>query len=102
MRAIDFREDFTKKRNFLAQNGKVEELGFEGIVNIRGVVSNFVDPVDELRFQGRGQIEKGFFELPKFRAGINRRMLYDFFANLKRKNQTGKIERAILGLFPHV
>jgi len=33
-------------------NGKIEKLGFEGIVNIRGVVSNFVDPVDELRFEG--------------------------------------------------
>src|SRR2546430_10774795 len=90
---------FTKKRNFLAQNGKVEELGFEGIVNIRGVVSNFVDPVDELRFQGRAQIEKVFGKLRKLRGGIIARMLDDAFANFKRKIQPGKIEIALLELF---
>src|SRR6266550_971609 len=99
MRAIDFRVDFTKKRNFPAQNGKVEELGFEGIVNIRGVVGNFVDPVDELRFNGRAQIEKVFLELRKFRGGIIARILDDSFANLKRKIQPRKIEIALLELF---
>src|SRR5882762_7396289 len=99
MRAIDFRVDFAKKRNFLAQNGKIEELGFEGIVDIRGVVSNFVDPVDELRFEGRAQVEKVFGKSRKLRVGIIARMLDDAFANFKRKIQSGKIKIALLKLF---
>src|SRR5260370_12557582 len=81
------------------QNGKIEKVGFEGIVDVRGVVSNFVDAVDELRFEGRAQIEKVFGELRKLHSGIVARMLDDAFANFKRKIQPGKIKIALLELF---
>src|SRR5260370_4523005 len=81
------------------QNGKMEKVGLEGIVDIRGVVSNFVDAVDELRFEGRAQIEKVFGELRKLHSGIVAGMLDDAFANFKRKIQPGKIKIALLELF---
>src|SRR5260370_27992029 len=99
MSGIDLRVDFVKKRNFLAQDGEIEQLGFEGIVDIRGVVSNFIDPVDELRFEGRTQIQKVFHKLRKFRGGVIARVLDDAFTNFKREIQAGKIEVTLLELF---
>src|SRR6266480_3659256 len=90
MRGIDLRVDFVEKRDFLAQNGKIEEPGFEGIVNIRGVVRNFVDPVDELRFEGRAPVEKVFGKLRKLRGGIIARMLDDAFATRSEERRVGK------------
>src|SRR5712664_555776 len=99
VRGIDLRVDIVEKRNFLAQNGEIQQLGFEGIVDIRGVVSNFVDPVDELRFEGRAQIKKIFGKLGKCRGGIIARMLDDAFANFKCEIESGKIEIPLLELF---
>ncbi len=99
MRGIDLRVDFAKKRNFLAQNGEIQKLGFESIVDIGRVVGDFIDPVDELRFEGRAQIEEVFGKLGKFRGGIITRMLDDAFANFKGEIQAGKIKVALLELF---
>src|SRR6266436_4062086 len=87
MRGIDLCVGFVEKRNFPAQDGEIEKFGFEGVVNIRGVVSNFVDAVDELRFEGRAQVQQVFGQLRKFRRGIIARMLDNAFANFKRKIQ---------------
>ena len=91
--------DFTKKRNFLAQNGEIQKPGFERVVRIGSVVSNFIDPVDELRFEGRTQIEKVLRKLRKVRRGIIARMLDDTFANFKCKIQAWEIEVALLEPF---
>ncbi len=99
MRGNDLRIDFAEKSNFLAQDSKIEKLGFEGIIDVRGVVGNFVDPVDELRFERRPQIQQVFGELRKFRRGVIARMLDDAFANFKREIQAGKIEITLLELF---
>src|SRR2546425_134796 len=69
------------------------------ILRSRGVVCNFIDPVDELRFEGRAQIEKVFGQLRNFRDGIIVRMLDDPFTNFKREIQAGKIEVALFELF---
>ncbi len=91
--------ELPKKQNFLTESGEIEKLGFEGIVKICGVVCNFIDPVDELRFEGRAQIEKVFGQLRNFRGGIIVRMLDDPFTNFKREIQAGKIEVALFELF---
>src|SRR5260370_14271118 len=99
MRGNDLRIDFAEKSNFLAQDSKIEKLGFERIIDVRGVVGNFLDPVDELRFDRRPQIQQVFGELRKFRRGVIARMLDDAFANFKRQIQAGKIEITLLELF---
>src|SRR5258708_28048605 len=77
MSGIDLRVDFAEKQHFLAQNGKIEEFGFEG----------------------RAQVQNVFGELRKLRSGIIARMLNDAFAKFKRKIQPGKIKIALLELF---
>src|SRR5882762_3112613 len=87
-----------KKRYFSAQHLYVKELGFQCIVEIGGVVRDFVHPVDELRFERRAQIEKVLGELWEFRGGIVARMLDDALANFKSEIQTWKIEIALFEL----
>src|SRR5882762_3029960 len=87
-----------KKRYFSAQHLYVKELGFQCIVEIGGVVRDFVHPVDELRFERRAQIEKVLGELWEFRSGIVARMLDDALANFKSEIQTWKIEIALFEL----
>src|SRR6266478_826240 len=99
MRGVDLRVDFAKKRNFLAQNGEIKNVGLERVVNVSCVVSNFIDPVDELRLKGRTQIQKVFCKLRKIRRGIIARMLDDAFTNFKGEIQTRKIEITLLELF---
>src|SRR5260370_6773155 len=99
MRGNDLRITFAKKSDFLAQHSEIEKLSFEGIVDVRGVVGNFVDPVDELRFERRPQIQQVFGELRKFCGGIIARMLDDTFANFKREIQAWKINITLLALF---
>src|SRR6266481_1176391 len=77
MRGIDLRVDFAKERNFLTQDSEIKKSGFERVVNISGVVSNLIDPVDKLRFEGRTQIQEILRKLRKFRRGIIARMLDD-------------------------
>src|SRR5258705_13692073 len=66
----DFSANLFKKRNLLAKKAKIKKLSFESIIKIRGVVSNFIHPIDELRFKRRARIEKVFSELRKFGSGI--------------------------------
>src|SRR5258708_29847040 len=95
MRAVNLRVNLPERRDFLTESGEIKKLGFEGIVKVRGVVSNFIDPIDKLGFEGRAQIEQVLGQLRKFRGGIVARMLDDAFANFKREIQAGKIEVAM-------
>src|SRR5260370_9421520 len=90
MRGNDLRIDFAEKSNFLAQDSKIEKLRFEGIIDVRGVVGNFVDPVDELPFERRPQIQQVFVELRKFRRAPIARRLDDAFPNFNREIQAAK------------
>jgi hypothetical protein len=83
MRGIHSCIEFAKKRHFSAEDGEIEKLGFEGIVEIGGVVGNLIYPVNELSFERRAQIQKIFGELREIRSGIIARMLNDAFANFK-------------------
>ena len=89
---------FAKKRHLAAKDGEIKKLGFEGIVEISGVVGNFIYPIDELGFERRAQIQKIFGELRKIHSGIIARMFNDAFANLKREIQPTKIQIAMLKL----
>src|SRR5882762_10435520 len=98
MRGVHLIVDLAKKRYFFAQRLHVEELGFESVVEIGGVVLDFVHPVDELRLERRAQIEKILGELRKLHGGIVARMLDDALANFKGEIQTWKIEIALFEL----
>jgi len=98
MRGIHVRIKFAQKRHLAAEDGEIEKLGFEGIVEIGGVVGNLIHPVNELSFQRRAQIQKIFGELREIRSGIVARMFDDALANLKREIQPGKIQIAMLEL----
>src|SRR6266849_5459202 len=98
MRGVHLAVDLAKKRYLVAQRLQIEKLGFESVVEISGVVCNLVHPVDELRFEGRAQIEEVFAKLRKFRGGIVARMLDDALANFKAEIQAGKIEISLFEL----
>src|SRR6267378_986341 len=98
MRGVHLAVDLAKKRYLVAQRLHIEKLGFESVVEISGVVCNLVYPVDELRFEGRAQIEEVFAKLRKFRGGIVARMLDDTLAHFKAEIQSGKIEIALFEL----
>src|SRR5437899_8704208 len=99
MGGVNLGVDFAKQRNFPAKHTNVEELGFESVIEVGGVVCHFIDAIDELSLERRTQIKKIFGKLRKFRGGIIARMLDDTFANFKCKIQTGKIKIALLELF---
>ena len=98
MRSIHLCIKFAKKRNLAAEDGEIEKLGFEGIVEIGGVVGNLIYPVNELSFERRAQIQEILGELREIRSGIIARMFNDAFANLKREIQPRKIQIAMLEL----
>jgi hypothetical protein len=95
---IHLRVNFAEERNFAAQRGKIEQLGFESVVDVRGVVSDFIDPVDELGFERWEETEKVFAELGKFGRGIVAGVLDDAFANFEGEIEAGKIEIALFEL----
>ncbi len=95
---VHLRVDFAEKGNLAAQRGKIEQLGLESVVDVRGVVGDFVDPIDELGFERRAEPEKIFAELGKFGGGIVAGMLDDAFANFEGEIQAGKIEIALFEL----
>src|SRR5712664_2536951 len=99
MRGVHLIVDLAKKRYFLAQRPYIEKLGFQSVVEIGGVVRDFIHPVDELCLERRAQIEKVFGKLRKFRAGIIARMLDDALAHFEGEIQSGKIEIALFELF---
>ena len=98
MLGINAKESFAKRRYLFAKNGKVEQIGFAGVVEIGGIVSDFVYPIDELGFERRAKIEQVFRELRKFQGRIIARMLDDAFANLESKIEAGIIEIAMFEL----
>src|SRR3979490_1743236 len=98
MRSVHLIVHLAKKRYFSAQHLYVKELGFESIVEVGGVVRDFVHQVDELRFKRRARIEKVLGELRGFRSGIVPRMLDDALANFKSEIQTWKIKIALFEL----
>src|SRR3989475_11412474 len=99
MRGIDLSVELPKKQNFLTESGEIEKLGFEGIVKIRGVVCNFIDPVDELRFEGRAQSEKELGQLRYFRDGTIVPISDEPFTNFEPEIWVRKTDAAVIELY---
>src|SRR5215471_9876228 len=85
-----------KERNFAAQGTNVKKSRFPRVVDVRGVVRDFVHPINELGLQWRPQIEEIFAKLREFRLRIIPRMLDDAFAHFESEIQAGKIKIALL------
>ena len=66
--AIEICEERVASENLIDS----KEAGFEAVVHVGGVVGDFVDEVDELRFERRAQVEKIFGELGILGGGCNR------------------------------
>jgi len=96
---IDLSVGMGKNRRFLLQGIEIEKLCFPGVVEVRRVVRDFIDPIDELTFEGRAKIEQVVSEMGEFRGGVIVRVLNDSFANLEGEIQAGKIEIRTLELF---
>ncbi len=98
MAAIHFRVRCVEHRHLRAELIEIKQARLEAVVEIGRVVGDFVDQIDELRFERRPFIEQVFGELRKFRGGIVPRMLDDSLAHLERKIQPREIEIALLEL----
>ena len=99
MRSIHAGVSFAEEPNFPAQSPKVEQFCFQRIVDIRRVIRNFIDPIDELSFQRGLQIEKIFPKLREFFLRIIPRVFDDAFADFKSEIESGKIKIALFELF---
>jgi len=58
VRGFHFAIDFAEKGDFAANKVEVKKVGLERVVEIRGVVGDFVNPVDELGFQWRTETRR--------------------------------------------
>jgi len=96
---IDLGVRLGKNRNLLPYGIEIEELRFARIIEVCGVVGNFIDPIDELTFERRAKFEQIFGKVWEFRGTVIVRMLDDAFANLEGEIQAGKIEIGTLKLF---
>lgn len=92
--AIGFRED----GDFIEQRREIKQFGFAGVVEVGGVVRDFVNAVDELSFERRAEIEEIFREFRKLQRRIVAGMLDDALANLEGEIEAGEIEIAMLEL----
>src|ERR1700733_4313717 len=97
--AVDLRVCIIEDGHFGAQQFEIEQARFETVVEVGGVVSDFVNEIDELGFQRRLLVQKIFSERGKIRGGIISRMLDDAFAHFEGEIESGKIEVALLELF---
>src|SRR3984893_10539401 len=93
--SVRSRED----RHFLAQPVEIEELRFARVIEVGGVVGDFVHAVDQLRLEWRTQVEEILRELGKFFGGVFARMLDDAFADLEGQIEPGKLQVALFELF---
>src|ERR1700678_2766289 len=99
MLGLDFAIETIYQRNAGENLFDGDESGFDAVIEIGGVVRDFVDKIDELGFQRRALVEKIFGEFRIFGGGIIARMFHDAFANLEGQIQSGKGEIALLETF---
>ena len=96
MRRFDPGVELREKRNFVAQRVQVEQIGFQRVVEVGGVVGDFVHPVDELRFERWPQIQQILGQLRMRGGGVIPRMLHDAFANFECEIQAVETDVAML------
>src|SRR3984893_8550077 len=83
----------------MAQGLDIEETGFERVIQVGSVVSDFVHAVYKLCLKGGTQLQKIFAKFREIRGAIIARMLYDAFANFEGQVQAGEIEVALFEMF---
>jgi len=96
MRRFDLCVKLREERNFFPKRIQIEQLGFERVIEIGGVVSNFVHPVNELRFERRAQPEQIFGQLRMRGGRIIPRMFHDAFADFKGQIQSVEADVTML------
>ncbi len=77
-------------------------MRFVAVVEVGGVVGDFVDEVDELSLERRALVEEIFGELGMFRGGIVAGMFDDSFADFESEIEARKIQVALLKMFDDV
>ena len=82
-RFFDLGKRFGEYRRFADEQVYVEKLGFHGVVQVRGVVSDLINAVDQLRFERRPAIEQIFAQFRKSLGGVVTRVFDDSFAYFK-------------------
>ena len=92
MSGVDLRISAGKNRNFSSQNNEIKEFCLACIIEVRSIVCDFIDPIDELALERRTEIKEILGKMREFRGTIIVRMFDDPFADLKGKIQAGKIE----------
>ena len=79
--------------------GSCQKLGLKAVVQIGGVVGNFVGQVDELRLQRRPQVQQVLRQLRMLGRAVIVRVLDDAFTHLERQIQSAKLGVAQLHFF---
>src|ERR1700683_2172769 len=96
---VNFLVGLIEDGHFGAQQIEIQKAGFEAVVEVGGVVSDFVNEIDELRLQKGLPVQEIFGERGKFDSGITSRMFDDTFAHFESEIEPGEIEVALLELF---
>lgn len=88
-----------ENRDFITQSVEIEKFCLPRVVEVSRVVSNFVDPIDELALERRAKFEKILGKMGQLRGGVVVGVLDDALANFKAEIQAGKIKIGTLKLF---
>ena len=81
---------------------ELDQMRFVAVVEVGGVVGDFIDEVDELSLERRALVEEIFGELGMFRGGIVAGMFDDSFADFESEIEPRKIQVALLKMFDDV
>lgn len=85
--------------DFVSQSVEIEKASFAGVVEVRRVVGDFIDPIDELGLERGTKIEKIFGKMGQFRGGVIVGVLDDALANFEGEIQARKIQVRALKSF---
>ena len=99
MGGIYLQIELTEEGNLLTKEVKVKQLSLKRVVKVRSVVGDFVDPINDLLFEGRTEVEKVFRQLGCLSNCVIVGMLDDALADFKRQVESAEIEVAVLELF---
>jgi hypothetical protein len=74
-------------------------MGFEGVVEVGGVVGDLVGQVDELGFEGRALVEQIFGQFGMVFGGVIVRVFDDAFADFEGEIQAAEGGVALFEIF---
>src|SRR5215472_9003308 len=87
-----------KKPNLCTDLINIDNSRLKSVIELGGVVGDFVDQVDQLRFERRTLVKEVLRKFRKFRGRIVARVFDDSFAHLECQIQAGKIQVALFEL----